>query len=62
MAYEKSYGTLIRIADRILVFNEGRIVADGNHAELYEQCMLYRSLYDEQVRTATETGKESSES
>lgn len=52
----------IRMADRILVFNEGRIVADGNHAELYEQCMLYRSLYDEQVRTATETGKESSES
>lgn len=52
----------IRMADRILVFNEGRIVADGNHAELYEQCILYRSLYDEQVRTATETGKESSES
>ena len=52
----------IRMADRILVFNEGRIVADGNHAELYEQCVLYRSLYDEQVRTATETEKESSES
>ena len=48
----------IRMADRILVFNEGRIVADGSHAELYETSALYRSLYDEQVRTAAEDGKE----
>ena len=40
----------IRMAQRILVFDEGRIVADGSHAELYEQCVLYRNLYDEQVR------------
>lgn len=49
----------IRMAQRILVFEEGRIVADGTHDELYESCMLYRHLYDEQVRQANE-GKEES--
>ncbi len=39
----------IRMAQRILLFNEGRIIADGSHAELYEQSALYRRLYDEQV-------------
>ena len=38
----------IRKAERILVFNEGRIMADGTHPELYAQSQLYRSLYDEQ--------------
>ncbi len=42
----------IRMAQRILVFNEGRIIADGVHADLYENCSLYRQLYDEQVRQA----------
>lgn len=50
----------IRTAVRILVFNEGRIVGDGSHADLYETCALYRSLYDEQVRSAAENGKETS--
>ena len=44
----------IRMAERILVFEEGRIIADGTHAELYENCSLYRHLYDEQVRQAEE--------
>ena len=48
----------IRMADRILVFNEGRIIADGAHAELYNDCALYRSLYDEQVRSAESERKE----
>lgn len=51
----------IRMAQRILVFEEGRIIADGTHAELYENCVLYRNLYDEQVRPAedeTETKEE----
>lgn len=39
----------IRMAQRILVFEEGRIIGDGTHAELYEKCALYRNLYDEQV-------------
>ena len=50
----------IRMAQRILVFDEGRIVADGSHAELYENCVLYRGLYDEQVRQEeNEKGEES---
>lgn len=44
----------IRMAQRILVFEEGRIIADGPHETLYENCMLYRHLYDEQVRSANE--------
>ncbi|MDO4818669.1 MAG: ABC transporter ATP-binding protein [Akkermansia sp.] len=48
----------IRMASRILVFESGRIVADGPHAELYESCALYRHLYDEQVQRE-EHGKES---
>ena len=47
----------IRMARRILVFEEGRIIADGTHDDLYENCLLYKSLYDEQVRLAA-AGKE----
>ncbi len=38
----------IRDASRILVFDDGRIVATGAHVELYEANPLYRSLYDRQ--------------
>lgn len=48
----------IRMAQRILVFESGRIVADGTHEQLYENCVLYRHLYDEQVRQANEREKE----
>jgi subfamily B ATP-binding cassette protein MsbA len=41
----------IRHATRILVFEDGRIVADGPHAELYATSPLYRSLYDQQAPT-----------
>ncbi len=51
----------IRMAQRILVFEGGRIVADGSHAELYESCALYRGLYDEQVRQETEENQNSKE-
>ena len=44
----------IRMAQRILVFEDGHIIADGSHADLYESCTLYRNLYDEQVRQAEE--------
>lgn len=47
----------IRMAQRILVFDEGRIVADGTHDELYDSCALYKGLYDEQVSQVKE-GKE----
>lgn len=38
----------IRNADRILVFEGGRIVGDGPHEELYASCPLYKELYDRQ--------------
>lgn len=38
----------LRNAHRILVFDHGRIVGDGPHAELYESCPLYKELYDRQ--------------
>jgi ATP-binding cassette, subfamily B, bacterial MsbA len=38
----------IRIASLILVFDQGRIVAQGDHAHLYAADPLYRSLYDRQ--------------
>jgi subfamily B ATP-binding cassette protein MsbA len=38
----------LRLATRILVMNKGRIIADGSHEKVYEECELYRSLYDQQ--------------
>ena len=38
----------IRNAQRILVFDYGRIVGDGTHEELYASCPLYKELYDRQ--------------
>lgn len=38
----------IRHAQRILVFQEGRIIGDGNHETLYRDCPLYAALYDGQ--------------
>ena len=39
----------IRMAHRILVFDQGEIVADGSHSELYESSALYRDLYNKQM-------------
>lgn len=38
----------IRHAHRILIFDQGRIVGDGPHEELYATCPLYKELYDRQ--------------
>ena len=38
----------IRLADRIFVFDKGRIIAHGAHAELYNHDPLYTELYDKQ--------------
>jgi subfamily B ATP-binding cassette protein MsbA len=43
----------IRHAGLILVFDHGRIVARGTHADLHATCELYRSLYDRQQGGAT---------
>jgi subfamily B ATP-binding cassette protein MsbA len=39
----------IRDASQILVFDQGRIVAQGDHAALYARNALYKSLYDRQA-------------
>ena len=39
----------IRLADRILVMDAGSVIADGKHEEIYEQCNVYRKLYDQQI-------------
>lgn len=38
----------VDIADRVLVMEGGRIVAEGTHAELMERSGLYRNLYESQ--------------
>ena len=38
----------IKLANRIMVFDEGILRASGTHAELYEQDELYKNLYDRQ--------------
>lgn len=42
----------IQHADRILVFDQGRISASGTHAELYAKNPLYKSLYKKQTRAS----------
>ena len=41
--------TSIIDADRILILDEGRVVADGTHAELLGDSPIYRELYDSQL-------------
>jgi subfamily B ATP-binding cassette protein MsbA len=36
-------------ADRIVVMDGGRIVADGKHAELIKTCQVYKNLYETQL-------------
>ena len=38
----------IRDASRILVFEQGRLIADGPHAAIHTSSPIYRSLYDKQ--------------
>ena len=44
----------IQHADRILVFESGRVISSGKHADLLESCPLYKSLYEKQSQTALE--------
>ena len=41
----------IQHADRIFVFEDGHIIAQGPHRELYQSNELYTSLYDKQAKT-----------
>ena len=38
----------IRLANRIIVMDQGKIIADGEHEEIYQNCEIYRKLYDQQ--------------
>ena len=44
----------IRDATLILVFQDGHIIAEGNHGRLYDENPLYRLLYDQQNRSTAE--------
>lgn len=37
-------------ADRILVFEDGRIVGDGPHEKLMKKCKAYKALYESETR------------
>lgn len=39
-----------KIADRILVLKEGKIVEEGNHEELMNMCGYYQKMYHEQAK------------
>ena len=45
----------IRLAERILTFDNGQLVAEGDHDELYETCLVYKTLYDHQAATTPNT-------
>jgi ATP-binding cassette subfamily B protein len=40
--------TVLR-ADKIIVLDEGRVVAEGSHAELLRSSPIYREIYDSQL-------------
>ena len=52
----------IQHADRIFVFDDGEIIAQGTHTELYQSNPLYTSLYDKQAKTALSGNSEPTES
>lgn len=44
----------IQHADRIIVLDDGRAVGIGTHESLYEDCGIYREIYDSQFKGARE--------
>ena len=44
----------IQHADMIVVLEDGRIVGNGTHTSLLEDCEVYREIYDSQFRKGGE--------
>lgn len=44
----------IQHADRIIVLDDGRAVGIGTHESLYEDCSIYKEIYDSQFKGARE--------
>lgn len=44
----------IQHADRIIVLDDGRAVGIGTHESLYEDCRIYKEIYDSQFKGARE--------
>ena len=45
-------------ADKILVLDDGRLVGCGSHAELMEDCEIYREIYESQFKTENKKERE----
>lgn len=41
---------IVDFADRIIVFEDGRIIGDGPHKELLKSCKIYKELYESEVK------------
>ena len=41
-------------ADRILVLENGKVVGDGDHTSLMEECPLYREIAESQLSEGSE--------
>ena len=48
---------MLSLTDRIIIFEEGRIASQGQHAELLETNSLYRSMFTKQMRTQAGEGE-----
>jgi len=45
----------IKNADRILMLNDGQIIAEGNHKQLLKNCIEYKELYDTEITKVDST-------
>jgi ABC-type multidrug transport system fused ATPase/permease subunit len=41
---------VVDFADRIIVFEKGRIIGDGSHKNLLKSCKSYKELYESEVK------------